>query len=409
VLFLFLACAPDPITLGDTPDVAPASPVDDLLEELGDAPDTGDPPGDDDVPDVLFDEGQILPLSLTLGRDAVSALQRRSDELVEATLGYGDRTWEVGVRIKGSSTWTSLDDKPSLVVDANFVVPGQEFMGHKKFNLHNQLIDPSMMSEAMSYKYYRDVGLPASRTGYVRLTLNGADYGVYNAVEALNDDFLEARFANPDGNMYEGNDCDIDGHCVEAEEQDEGNDDALARLVAAVDLPDDAAWEAAMHEQLDWDMFIRGMAMDALIAHWDGYTYDRSNYHLYHDPVLDKWTIITQSMDLDYGWRPWSYNTCGRYGVDPGTYTEGLLGRRCLASTSCRAEFVAELLVLNDAFEAADPVGRVDELTALISADVASDRHKHYSTADFEDHVACVRAWVAQRPDEIRAWAAGQR
>jgi hypothetical protein len=75
---------------------------------------------------------------------------------------------------------------------------------------------------------------------------------------------------------------------------------------------------------------------------------------------------------------------------------------------ACRAEFTAELLALTDAWEASDPVGRVDELHALIADDVATDRRKHYTTADFESHVACVRAWVAARPDALRAWAAGE-
>ncbi len=81
----------------------------------------------------------------------------------------------------------------------------------------------------------------------------------------------------------------------------------------------------------------------------------------------------------------------------------------CLASATCRAEYVTEIIALNEAFEAADPVGRVDDLYALIRDDVYSDDRKHNSNSDFEAHVACVREWVGRRPDEIRAWAAGIR
>jgi hypothetical protein len=419
ITLLLFGCGPAGVVIGDPPAVgddtaAPddrspgdSGPTDTTPEQLGDAPGDTSP---EDIDDVLFEEGRINALALELDSDAVYELRRDGRDYVPAELVYEGRAWSVAIRIKGSSTWTDFYDKPSLVVDVNRLVPDQEFMGHKRFNLHNQLIDPSMMSEVMSYRYLRDAGLPASRAGYVRLTVNGEDYGLYTAVEAINDDFLETWFADPDGNMYENGwqDCDLDDfQCFEPEEVDEGNDDALRALVEDAQLQGDA-WETAMRERFDWTLFIRSLAMDALIAHWDGYAYDRSNYHLYHDPTADKWTFIPQSMDLDYGWRPWSYDTCGRYGVDPGDYTEGILGRKCLESDTCRAEFVAELLRLNDAFEEADPVGRIDTLYALIADEVATDRHKHYSTNDFEDHVDCVREWVAQRPDEIRAWAAGE-
>lgn len=410
-----LACSTGTLTLGDDTarDVPPVVDTAETgveqdsgpsLERVGDAPADTAPEEPEDVPDILFEEGQVLPLSLELERDAEWDVTR--GDWGTASLVYEDRTWTVAIRIKGSSTVTDFSDKPSLIVDVNRVVLDQEFMGHKRFNLHNQIIDPSMMSEVMSYRYLRDAGLPASRAGFVRLTINGEDYGLYTAVEAINDDFLERWFADPNGNLYENGwqDCDFDDvRCFEEEEVDEGNDDALRVLADAVESDD---WEAQLRTQLDWELFIRSLAMDALIAHWDGYAYDRSNYHLYHDPTADQWTFLPQSMDLDYGWRPWSYPTCGRYGVDPGDYTEGMLGALCLESDTCRAEYVAELLRLNDEFEAADPVGRVDELYALIADEVRSDDHRHYSYSDFESHVACVRDWVEQRPAEIRAWAA---
>ncbi|MDP2314203.1 MAG: CotH kinase family protein [Pseudomonadota bacterium] len=419
MLVLLLACVsgqvsiggPDPVGPDPREDTDPVPPVDEpVTETIGAAPGDTGPDEPEDVPDVLYSDDAITPLTLLLDDDAVWDLRRDPSDYVPATLVYGDRTWAIAVRIKGSSTFSSLDEKPSLVIDVDRLVPDQEFMGHKKFNLHNQLIDPSMMSEVRSYRTLRAAGLPASRAGYVRLTINDEDYGLYTSVEPINDDFLEAWFVDPAGNLYEngGEDCDFtNARCFEIEENDEGTDDAFDALVADA-LVEGDAWEPGMRARLDWTLFIRSIAMDALIAHWDGYAYDRSNYHVYHDPTADNWTFIPQSMDLDYGWRPWSYDTCGRHGVDPGDYTEGVLAEKCLASATCRAEFVAELLALNDAWEASDPVGQVDTLTALISADVESDDHKSYSYPAFERHVACVRAWVAQRPDEIRAWAAGE-
>jgi hypothetical protein len=396
------SAAPDPDS--DEPDPGEPPPF-----EAGEALDPAPGPGPD-LEDVLYSEDAITPLGLSLSGDALDDLRRNPEGYVEAELIYGEATFVVGVRIKGSSTRTDMEDKPSLIVDANRFVAGQEFMGHKKFNLHNQLIDPSMMSEIRSYRTLRENGLPASRAGYVRLTINGEDYGLYTSVQPHNDDFLEDWYTNPDGNLYEngGEDCDFTNDwCFEREENDEGGDAAFDALVADALLEGDA-WETAMRARLDWPLFIKSIAMDAVIAHWDGYAYDRSNYHIYHDPVEDKWSFIPQSMDLDYGWRPWSYDSCGRHGVDPNTYTEGILAKKCLASATCRPEYVAAVMELTDAWEAADPVGQIDTLYALIADEVYSDGRKHYSSSSFERHVTCVRDWVEQRPAELREWAAAE-
>jgi spore coat protein CotH len=404
---LLLACAATgPIALSPL-DSAPA---DDPVEDAGGSPpdtDTAEPV----VEERLFDEETFHDLSLELSQDSMRSLARNPSRYVAATLVYEDQSLEVGVHIKGSSTFSPLNGKPSLKVNVDWSVPDQDFLGHKKFNLHNQLIDPSMMSEMMSYATLRAAGVPAPRAAYARLTINDQPYGLYTVVEQPDGDFLDNWFPGPDGNLYEdgGDHCDLDHvSCFEKERDPEGSDDALDRLAADSALTGDA-WDAAMQADLDWDAFVRGLAIEALIAHWDSYSYDTSNYRIYHDPAADKMTFLPWSMDLDYGWRPWSYPTCGRYGVDPGGYTMGVLAASCQASATCHAAFLDELETLNDWWEAQDPVGRAQALSDWIRPEVYADDRKYYGNDDFEDHVACVEAWLAQRPDEIRAWIAEER
>ena len=151
------------------------------------------------------------------------------------------------------------------------------------------------------------------------------------------------------------------------------------------------------------------MTMEMLLAHWDGYAYDLSNYRLYHHPTEQRFYFLPWSTDLDYGWRPWSYPTCGRYGVEPSDYDDGILALRCEQSETCHAAIVDRMEVENERWAAADPVARMEALYTLIRDDVYADRRKYYSNSDFESHYACVTDWVTQRPDEIRAWVAEQR
>ena len=104
------------------------------------------------------------------------------------------------------------------------MVPSQRLLGFERFNLHNMIHDPSMMSEELAYGMFRDAGLPASRTGFAWLEINGSTYGLYSLIETVDDDFLDDRFESGDGNLYEDgeNSCDFDWpSCFEAEEFDE--------------------------------------------------------------------------------------------------------------------------------------------------------------------------------------------
>lgn len=359
--------------------------------------------------DRLFDPLTIHRFDITLGSAAKDALNRRPDTYVAGTFRWGTIEREVGVRIKGSSSRDDFYGKPSLKVDFTFADRNARLAGQKKLNMHNMVYDPMKVSEALSYQLFRDAGLPASETGYARLYVDGDDYGLYSLVEVPSDPFLDKWYDDPHGNLYENaaNYCDLDDglSCFEAEEYDEGDHTALLAFMdaAAADGFD------ALRSHVDPVRFPRFLAMEAAIAHWDSYSFDQSNYRWYHEPTAGTWSLIPSSMDLDYGYRPWSYPECGRHGVDPSTYTMGLVSARCFGDDACLQDVVDEMALAADLLESADVVGRLDILTDLVRDDVYSDPRKYTTNSHFESHIACVRTWLEGRPAELRDWVNAQR
>ena len=69
------------------------------------------------------------------------------------------------VRLKGSSTYESIQGKPAFKVDLNALDPTRKYYGNKKFNLHNQVLDPSCVSEALTFAFFREADLLAPRVG----------------------------------------------------------------------------------------------------------------------------------------------------------------------------------------------------------------------------------------------------
>ena len=118
--------------------------------------------------------------------------RRRSRTYIKAQFTIaGHQIKDVGIRLKGASTYTYSAGtlKRSFKVDFNRYVEEQEFLGFKKLNLNNNVTDPTQVREAVTYKAYRDAGVPGSRTCFSRvfLTVNGFcknEYlGMYTIVE----------------------------------------------------------------------------------------------------------------------------------------------------------------------------------------------------------------------------------
>ena len=423
MLLFLLGCQPAAVTAPSAPDTATEPPkVEDTAappagftlltdSETEEIAGLGGADWETDRSDEVFRDDLIHDVELTLDSSSLSDLNSDPTDYTDATITIAGQTLDVGVRIKGSSSFQSLSGKPSLKLDMDFVIPEQTLLGIRKLNLHNMYYDPSRMSEELMYRMFREAGLPAARTGYARLSINGTHYGLYSVVEVTDDPMLERWFADSNGNLYENaeNYCDLDDGigCFDAEEFDEGSHDALSAFIDAVQTPG-AGWLAAVQPLLLWEHYTGFLAMEMSVAHWDSYSYDLSNYRFYHEPTEDGWTLIPSSTDLGFGFRPWSYSDCGRHGVDPADYTMGILSSRCLQDATCQAAVHARILEIADQLEAMDTSAAIDELASRIRAEVNADDRSYYGTSKFEEHIVCMSSWLAQRPDELRTWVSAQ-
>jgi len=194
---------------------------------------------------------------------------------------------DVGLRKKG---WIGsvTSDRPSLKLKPDKYVDGQELAGFDDVILNNSLQDPSYLRQCLGYALFEAAGIPSPRCGFARVTVNGEDLGLYVLVEAVDKDFLRARYDDPNGNMYEGVHSDFREGWLgtfEPETNEALTDKSdLAAVAAALETPDDGL-VAALDAVLDVDRFITYWAMENLLGHGDGYANHAINYHVYRDPL----------------------------------------------------------------------------------------------------------------------------
>jgi spore coat protein CotH len=125
----------------------------------------------------------------------------RTDVEVPATLLADGKTYKgVGIRFRGSSSYLMVGSslKKSFNVSLDHTVPKQRLEGFKTLNLLNGNQDSSFLREVL-FAYVARNYIPAPRVNYVKLVINGVNWGVYQNAEQFNRDFLEGAFGTRGG------------------------------------------------------------------------------------------------------------------------------------------------------------------------------------------------------------------
>ena len=247
--------------------------------------------------EAFFADPTIREFDLRISETDLAQLSQSPRTYVSAELREGETVLtNVGVHLKGASSFRTIDLKPSFAIKFDQFVEDQTYRGLKKLMFNNSVQDRTYVSELLATELFRDAGLPASRVTHARLRLNGRDLGLYVVVEAMNKDFLKREFGNGKGNLYEAFLQDLDGRVEQDNGDDESREDlrALCNVCAIADPA--KRWEQ-LNKTLDVERFASFIAMELLTGHWDGYAIHFNNYRLYHDPETDRMVFIPHGLD----------------------------------------------------------------------------------------------------------------
>ena len=148
-----------------------------------------------------------------------------------------------------------------------------------------------------------------------------------------------------------------------------------------------------MTQILDFDRYLSMWAVEAMLAHWDGYSYDVvNNYRVYHDPSTDRWTIIPSGLD----------QTFQAGSVDEWSPT-GRIAQRCLAEPACAAAFAARLREAVAVFEGAELEAARAAIAAQLVPLVTAAPGREFDRGEFDQAQAETAQFIYARPGQVRA------
>jgi len=361
------------------------------------------PPGDDADHQssgfYLFREGEVLRVDVEISPGALDSIladpwdqtYRRCSVRFRNSLM--DTTLEgVGFRARGNTSLMAL--KKSWKLSFNTFVPDRKFYGVEKMNLNGEHNDPSIIRARLASRVYRDFGVPAARATHARLAINDGALvdGLFINVEQVDEELVQAWYGNKDGSLYKcvykWDRADLrwvapgDGAAYAAlgwgETYEEKNliapdHEDLADIIEFVNHADDALFAAELAERFSLDAFLRSMAVDVVIGHWDNYWFGANNYFLYRNTDSGRFDYLPYDLDntfgVDFSTIDWSRRDLEIWG-DGGFGSDGDLPpliRRVLDTPAFAAQlrrYVREVAQDHCTLEAMEP--RIDAVRSLI-------------------------------------------
>ncbi|MGK3991343.1 CotH kinase family protein [Sorangium sp. So ce136] len=371
--------------------------------------------------DELYAADEVPRFDFHLPEERWAELKRnaRDEEYVEAEACYkGKSLGVVGLRFKGGyGTLQMCFDaqgnltcpKLSMKVKFDEYVDGQRFYEQKRLNFHSMTWDPTRLHERIAYGLYREMGVPAPRSSWATLHVNGESQGLFSMVEEVDGPFLESRFPEgADGDLYKEAWPVTDDASYYAERVETNKDEAThERFVAfATDLAsaEGADRLAALSQWADIEQLQRYMAVDEAIVNWDGVTTfyvdgagsaNNHNFYIYDEPSSGKFRLIP--WDLDQTLAPSTYfGQVPRWTETPASCPRDVpvfMGAEHVRLPGCDALFSA----LNQ-----DTAGYQAALEALLAGPFSEGRIE----AQVDAYAALIRTAVEEDPFSpgLAAW-----
>ena len=265
--------------------------------------------------------GGIRLLGPEGGRNGLAAARGLEFDYVHADLEFaGRRFTNVAARYKGNGTYMRSQGslKRPLKADLNGFVQSQKLAEISKLNFHNNVADPSWMNESLSYRLYREAGVPAPRNAYAKvyLTVSGVHdrtyLGLYSLMECVDNAFAQDRFGTKQGAIFKPVTRELFSYLGDDWEKYQQIYDAKTDLTAAqhqrvidfgklVSNAGDAKFAAELGGFLDLEAFARFMAVTVYLSTFDSLLDNGQNFYVYLHPQSNKFQFIPWDLDHSFG------------------------------------------------------------------------------------------------------------
>ena len=166
--------------------------------------------------DRLFDTSKVHTIDIIIGDwDRFLETARSEEYSVCSVVIDGEAVNNVGIRGKGNTSLSSVasmdSDRYSFKIEFDQYDSTRTYHGLDKLSLNNVIQDNTYMKDYLAYQMMNEFGVPAPLCSYAYITVNGEDWGLYLAVEAVEEAFLQRNYGSNFGDLYKPDSMNMGG------------------------------------------------------------------------------------------------------------------------------------------------------------------------------------------------------
>lgn len=166
----------------------------------------------------LFDDSRVHTVNIEISEENWNSLQENATneeyELCDVTVD-GETLDNVAIRPKGNSSLSSVassdSERYSFKIEFDKYNDGLSYHGLDKLNLNNIISDNTYLKDYLSYDMMKYMGVDAPLTCFVKVSVNGEYFGLYLAVEGVEEAFVSRNYGTDEGTLYKPDSMEIGG------------------------------------------------------------------------------------------------------------------------------------------------------------------------------------------------------
>lgn len=157
--------------------------------------------------DRLFDQSRMHTIDIVMD-DWDSFIETCIDEEYSSCTVVidGEKYSNVAIRAKGNTSLSSVaaygNDRYSFKIEFDHYQTGKNYYGLDKLCLNNLIQDKTYMKDYLSYTLMARMGVSSPLCSFVQINVNGSAWGLYLAVESIEDSFLMRNYGKNSGELY---------------------------------------------------------------------------------------------------------------------------------------------------------------------------------------------------------------
>ena len=162
---------------------------------------------------TLFDTSKVHSVNIIMENWDEFTENCKSEEYYNCTVVIDNEAYKnVAIRGKGNTSLSQVsNDRYSYKIEFDHYDSSKNYYGLDKLCLNNIIQDNTYMKDYLCYRMMNEMGVASPLCSFAYITVNGEDWGLYLAVEGVEESFLNRNYGKDYGELYKPDSMSMGG------------------------------------------------------------------------------------------------------------------------------------------------------------------------------------------------------